>query len=95
MAWEEIKSDVGFWKPTIGSELIGVIVEKRDGKFGMQYTIETADKKKIVTPSHKVLQNRLEGMQVGQDVKIVLTGDEAPKVKGQSRTLIYSVFRKK
>ena len=94
MAWKEMKTDVEFWKPKIGDELIGKIVEKKQAQFGWQYTIEAQDGRKVVTPSHKVLQNRIEGAQVGDEVKIVLTGDEAPKVKGQNRTMMYSVYRK-
>lgn len=92
--WKEIKSDVEFWKPKIGDELIGKVLEKKQTEYGFQYTIETEDKRKVVTPSHKVLQSRMNGIQIGAEVKIKLDGDEAPKVKGQNRTLIYSVFVK-
>lgn len=96
MAWEEIKNDVTFWKPDVeGAELVGKIVDKRQGDYGFSYTIENDRKEKIVTPSHKVLQNRMAGFQIGDDVKIVFNGTEAPKVKGQNRTMLYSVFKKR
>ena len=96
MAWEEIKNDLTFWKPgNEGDELMGKIVDKREGDYGFMYVIENEKKEKIGTPSHKVLQSRMAGFQIGDEIKIVFNGTEAPKVKGQNRTMLYSVFRKK
>ena len=96
MAWEEIKNEVTFWKPKeVNDQIEGLIIDKQQGNFGFGYTIEQKDKSKMVTPSHKVLQKLMAGFQIGDKVKIVLTGSEAPKVKGQNRTMLYSVFKDK
>lgn len=96
MAWEEIKNDMTYWKPKEEKEeLVGKIVDKKQGDYGFSYVLENEKGEKIGTPSHKVLQNRMAGFQVGDEVKIVFNGTEAPKVKGQNRTMMYSVFKKK
>jgi len=94
MTWE--KQELGsYWKPeAAGEEQIGVIDKIEDNEqFGKQYTIKQAETGDIVTlPSHKVLQNRLVNAIVGSKVKIVYTGEELPKVKGNNPTKMYEVY---
>jgi len=93
--WNEVKSDSGFWDPEKeGEELIGELIEVVQGQFGNQYVILKEDETKIKTPSHKVLQSRLQACKVGDTVKIVFMGEDLPKVKGQNPTKLYSVFVK-
>lgn len=93
--WEEIKGNE-YWKPEQESDAIkGKIVditEKED--MGTVYTLETSEGT-VVLPSHTVLQNRLAKTKVGDEVNIIYTGEEPPKIKGNRPTKMYSVYRKK
>ena len=57
--WKEQVS-AAIWKPASeGEELEGEVTHVNpDGLYGAQHTIKTKDGE-ILTPSHKVLQNRL------------------------------------
>jgi hypothetical protein len=95
MAWEErdTKKNSNMWIPAKdGDELVGEITEVKQGQFGMQYLICKENDEEVLTPSHKVLQNRMEGLTVGTAVKIVYTGTELPTVKGQNGMKMYKVF---
>jgi len=83
------------WLPEIGQEIEGKVVDKSEGDYGTQWTIQKADGSLIKTPSHKVLQNRLVACKIGDEVKMVYDKDDAPSVKGFSPTKIYKVFIKK
>ena len=85
----------GIWLPQIeGDELQGEVNDIAEGLYGLQYTIKTG-KEDLKTPSHKVLQARMQKVKVGDFVKIVFKGSVAPKVRGQNPTLMYEVFRRK
>ena len=59
----------------------------------MQYTIKKqSDGEEVLTPSHKVLQNRMQKATVGTQVEIIYRGNEPPKVRGQNPTEMYEVF---
>ena len=74
-------------------ELEGEVTHiNREGLYGVQYTIKKADGDEVLTPSHKVLQNRMQKAIVGTKVKIVYTGSEAPKIRGQNPTEMYEVY---
>ena len=93
--WEEVKSSTGLWLPEKENESVqGVITEIKEGQYGLQVVIEDENGESITTPSHKVLQTRLNGFNVGDSVRIVFTGTDLPKVKGQNETRLYSVFQK-
>lgn len=93
--WTEVKSDTGIWVPTQkGEQIEGEVVEIRKGLYGIQLVIETSQGNKLTTPSHKALQSRLVGFQVGDFIKVVFQGADLPKVKGQQGTRLYAVFRK-
>jgi len=86
---------VQFWNPeTENEELAGQVMNKLEGDFGFQWEIVKSDGSKIRTPSHKVLQNRMLDVKVGQRVLIHYEGKEAPKKKGNNPTSMYRVFVK-
>lgn len=94
--WEK-QEGMGIWFPSEeGDELIGEVVEiNPEATYGVQYSIKKDDGEEILTPSHKVLQNRLGKIKVGDKVKIVYKGTEPPKVKGQNPTEMYEVYKEK
>lgn len=93
--YEEI-GQLQLWKPAKEGEVLeGVVLSKRThAQFGDSWGIETP-KGEIQTPSHKVLQNRMQNVNVGDSVRITFQGLEAPKLKGQSPMAMYKVERKK
>lgn len=94
--WEEQKSIGNIWIPNeIGDTLEGDIIDITTGNYGKQYLIETKDGKQVLTPSHKVLQGRMNGIVRGDTVRLVYVGEELPKVKGQKPTKIYNVFKRR
>ena len=89
----ETKAANNIWMPAKeGEELVGEITAVTPGQFGLQYTIMKEDETEVRTPSHKVLQNRMEGLVVGQAVKIVYLGTDLPTVKGQNGMKMYEVY---
>jgi len=92
--WIEV-SDSSFWSPEKeGDEIEGIVISKDNDDYGLRVVIETKDKKQIVLPSHKVLQNRLQGTKVEDYIKVVYKNEELPKIKGHNPTKIYKVFIK-
>ena len=85
---------LGIWLPeTIDDELAGEVTGiNKEGDYGTQHTIKKSDGEEILTPSHKVLQNRLRTVKVGDKVRIVYMGTEPPKVKGHHPTEMYEAF---
>lgn len=92
MVWEQQQSEMGFWNPQMGNEIVGEVTEITIGQYGKQITLKKADGSLIKTPSHKVLQAKLSRITVGDKVKIVYVKDELPKTRGQNPTKIYDVF---
>lgn len=91
---EKLES-AGIWLPeSVSDELKGDVTAVTEGLYGKQHTIKTAAGE-LRTPSHKVLQARLQSVKVGDYVEIVYKGTEPPKVKGQNPTEMYEVFRRK
>ena len=86
----------GIWIPEKeGDELIGEVTHiDTEGLYGTQYVIKKDDGEEVRTPSHKVLQNRMQKAVVGTKVKIVHTGTEPPAIKGHNPTSMYDVFFK-
>lgn len=90
--FKKIEGDLNIWKPEkSGDQIQGVVLEIREAQFGKQWEIETGDSS-IWTPSHRVLQNRLSKVKKGDTVKLVYTGQDLPKVKGNNPTALYDVF---
>ena len=89
--WEE-QTGSGMWMPeNPGDSLEGTVIDVKEGTYGNQYVIKKADNEEVLTPSHKVLQNRM-GMAVkGTTVRITYVKSELPTVKGNHPTRIYKV----
>ena len=93
MVFVKQESDDGFWNPeTPGEELIGVVYRKFIGDFGVQFEIETKDKKTFTTPSHKILQNKMSKVEIGDLVKLVYIKTDLPKLKGKNGAKVYDVY---
>jgi len=92
---EEKIEGINIWLPKEPKEvLIGKVVRiDNDGQFGIQATVRKDDGTEMLTPSHRWLQNCLKRFNSGEYIKVVYDGEEPPKVKGQSPTKIYSVYR--
>lgn len=92
--WDKQESAGNNWKPEqIGEEIEGAVVTKVTGDHGIQYDISMKGGEIIVkTPSHKVLQDRMTKVAIGDVVKIVYQGEEAPTVKGHKPTNLYDVY---
>lgn len=84
----------GIWLPKDeGDSLEGEVTHiNTEGLYGVQYTIKKDDGDEALTPSHKVLQNRMQKALIGTKVKIEFKGTEAPKIRGQNPTSLYDVF---
>ncbi len=84
----------GIWIPEKeGDSLVGAVTHiDTEGLYGTQYVIKKSDGEEVRTPSHKVLQNRMQKAKVGTKVKVEYTGTEAPKIRGQNPTCMYDVF---
>ncbi len=94
---EYVKQEgAGIWLPEkANDELIGEVTHiDTEGLYGTQYVVKKEDGDEVRTPSHKVLQNRMQKAVVGTKVKIVFSGTEAPKIRGQNPTSMYDVFFK-
>ena len=95
--WEKQEGSGGWIPQEEGEVLQGTVTDVfTEGRsYGPQWQIKKADGEEVLTPSHKVLQNRLSRATEGSKVRIVYKGEEPPSVKGQNPTKIYDVFIKK
>lgn len=93
----EAQEDSPMWNPKEeGETLIGEVLKIEEGMYGKQYVIlDLRKKKELRTPSHKVLQNRMQNIQVGDTVRITFTHEEPPAVKGQNPLKMYTVDKRK
>ena len=85
----------GIWLPSKEGEILeGEVTHiNKEGLYGTQYTVKKKDGgEEVLTPSHKVLQNRMQKAKEETKVKIVFTGTEPPKIRGQNPTSMYDVF---
>ena len=90
---EQTGSDL--WLPEKEGDLLeGVVVDIVEGTYGTQLVVETDEKKLLRTPSHKLLQSKLSGVKRGDQVRLLFEGEELPKVKGNSPTKLYKVYKK-
>lgn len=96
--WQMIESNRIFWNPEKpGEELIGKLVTIGDGAYGKEFTLKvTKDSKEqdVKLPAHKMLQGLCSSLVLGDEVKVVFTGTQPPKVKGESPLRVYQLFRK-
>lgn len=93
--WKK-QEGAGIWLPeNEGDKLEGEVTHiDIEGLYGVQFVIKKSDGEEVRTPSHTVLQNRMQKAKVGTQVKIEFTGTEAPKIRGQNPTQMYDVFFK-
>ncbi len=91
--WKQ-QEGAGIWLPKEeDEELLGEVVKiDKEAMYGTQYIIKKKDGEEVLTPSHKVLQNRMQKAEVGTMVKIVFVGEEPPKTRGENPTKMYEVF---
>lgn len=81
-----------YWKPTQdGEEIVGKVKNKTEGDYGNQWTLLQDNGEEITTPSHAVLQSRMEKTKIGDIVKITYKGQDSPKIKGQQGAQLYEV----
>jgi len=104
---EQEGSGSGYWKPEeINEALEGEIVDfQAESTFldqntgeerpaGPIWTVQLDDGSTKKTPTHKMLQNKMENMQVGDNVLIVFT--ESKAIPGrESEMKVYRVFKQK
>lgn len=90
----EKQEGAGIWfADNEGDELIGEVIHiNKEALYGVQYTIKKEDGEEVLTPSHKVLQNRMQKAEVGTKIKIVYKGNEPAKIRGNNPTEMYEVY---
>jgi len=84
------------WLPSEGGVndiLEGKVVKFIDSAYGFQAVIETKDKQQFLTPSHKLLQSKIELLELYDVVKIVHSG--LIKLPSGRKANDYVVMRKK
>lgn len=85
----------GIWLPDKEEDVLqGEVTKISEGLYGLQHTVKS-EAGEFRTPSHKVLQARLQEVKVGDYIKIVYKGSIPPKVRGQNPTEMYEAFRRK
>lgn len=96
--WIPVEGNRNFWNPAKeGEEIIGRLAGIEDGMYGKKYTLQVMrdGKEEMVSmPSHKLLQNRLASCALGDMVRIVFTGTQPPKIRGENPLKLYDVFHK-
>lgn len=89
MEWVELKH----WQPKTINEIVeGVLVNKREGDFGVVYDLECKDGIKAM-PCLKVLNRELKRCKIGRQIKIQYLGEVDSK-SGQ-KYKDFKVFVKK
>ena len=90
--FKKVESNNSFWKPeSIGEEIEGEVISVNTDDFGLNVHVKV-NNDDITLPSHKVLQNRLSGVKVGDFIKVQYIREELPKIKGNNPTKIYDVW---
>ena len=95
MTYEKVESkNSSRWTPVaIGDQLEGTVEELAEHQeFGLYAILTLEDGSSIETPCHKVLQNLMFDVVVGDKIKIVYTEEVLPKVQGRNPTKIYELF---
>lgn len=92
--WEEVPG-LEYWKAEKEGETIqGVLIKKEKNDLGNTWTVLTEKDEEIKTPSHSLLQQRLEKVMIGTLVRIEYKGERATK-QGMNPVKIYKVLRQK
>jgi len=94
MAKRKMKEVTGgnWWMPEKEGEIIeGELVDKREGNYGVEYILNT-ESGHITLPSHRVLQARLEQVEIGKFVSVTYIEELPPKIRGHNPTKVYKVL---
>jgi hypothetical protein len=97
--WETIEADrPRIWNPAVdpneAKTVEGTVMKIVKGEYGLQLVIMTEpNKEAITTPSHKLLQSKLEQINIGDYVRIEHVG--IIKLKSGRKPENYSVQRRK
>ena len=90
--WKKIEDNI-FRFEDVGDTIQGVLKQKEIGQvYGNEvYHIKTATDDFVIF-STVVLQSRMAGVDIGNEVKIVFTGTQPSKKKGQEDVKLFDVF---
>jgi len=84
------------WMPNkTGDELIGVVIAKKEGVHGTEYSIQNGKDEVFITPGHKVLQNRMTRVKIADVVRLVFQGEKPSEEEGKHATKLYTVYIQK
>ena len=75
--WDEIElSELNIWMPTtIDETILAKIIEIREGTYGIEAAMRVkGQEEEVITPAHKLLQDKIEQLQEGDIVKITYLG---------------------
>lgn len=91
MVYEEVIAESNIWIPVVdGEQIEGTVIDKIEGQYGIQLVLNS-EGNEIKTPSHKVLQARLEKIEKGDKIRITYKGEVPPSIRGQNPTKIYKL----
>lgn len=91
----EKQETANIWLPkAVNEQLMGSVKNIQEGMYGVQLLLMTEKGEDVLTPSHKVLQNRVSKVKNGDIVKIIYLGEE-PGKPGKNPTKLYDVYIKK
>lgn len=93
--FEEVVPDLqNIWLPTEkGDSLVGEAVEISEGQYGIYAIIKMEDGETIQTPAHKILQSRIDKIEVGDFIRIVYEG--VTKTQSGRKVNDYRLLKKK
>lgn len=93
--WKQIEDNI-FRFENVGDNVSGTLLKKEIGQvFGNEvYHIRRGENDVVVVFSTMVMQSRMASVDEGKDVKIVFTGTQPSKIKGQQDLKLFDVFVK-
>lgn len=91
MAWEKQEGNV-FVFAFEGDTCEGTLLKRELGRYGNEvYLLKTKDKTWTVF-STAVMESRMTGVEIGEQVKIVYLGTQPSKTKGHQDVKLFDVF---
>ena len=92
--WEQQKGGTMWPSKEVkaGESIEGKCISIDQGTYGLNYSIEQADKTVVITKAGKALLPRMVKVQVGTMVKIIFKGEEPPKKRGDNPMMVFEVF---
>lgn len=77
---KELLPEETVWRPEKeGDTIKGKVLKRFDTGFGVQLDIQTGEGKKISTPAHKVLQERIKNVKEGDIIEVEYRGSKPTK----------------